>query len=512
MGVRQITPTLICCLFLSYFRHVSSSCSNNEVTCISSDGRYGLCEQGRCVTVNAFTRDNLEFTITVRYPETELNGLGKHLYIRGSGLGLDWKRGQIIAKTSADTWSITIKYKSSDDGFRCQNCTNDKAIQHLLEYRIFVDDTSDMIGSNLAVKIPVSLTSTYFQQKQNVYVFPWFKIKTGTVTNFTVDSPEIGKTRQIGLYLPPSFMENSFKTYPRFFLLDGSPDMLFLFKPFMDNLIIDSGTSKEFIMIGFGDYTSEERFNFLTPTPGSFLNCKHGTFYDRCGNCLPENYTVAEYQRLMIEKCGKVDRYFGYGDNMLNFLLNTVTNKVQEITIGRSLTDQSNTGIIGYSLGGLMSCHAAWTRPNQFGMAACQSPSFWWPLNDTTYNDCNFDFFNVTLKNQTLLKDRNRQKILVDAGSEESHSPYRLTQSTVEAGLVMSKMPFFELDRNIWINIYPDAGHDFKQWSLRFWTALTTLIPPDGSPRIQMECRVNETNKILTTVATRSSQFPPIVG
>ena len=50
---------------------------------------------------------------------------------------------------------------------------------------------------------------------------------------------------------------------------------------------------------------------------------------------------------------------------------------------GRLMTDRDSVGVVGYSLGGLAACHAAWTREDRIGRAACQDPSFWWPTNVT---------------------------------------------------------------------------------------------------------------------------------
>lgn len=116
-----------------------------------------------------------------------------------------------------------------------------------------------------------------------------------------------------------------------------------------------------------------------------------------------------------MEKCGKVTQFPGKGNKLLDFVINAARPRVKELTQNRLLTDQPNTGVIGYSLGGLMSCHAAWTRSNVFGLAACQSPSFWWPRINGT-GECAFDFINVTMKNSKLKTDRYPQRILIDAG------------------------------------------------------------------------------------------------
>jgi len=39
-------------------------------------------------------------------------------------------------------------------------------------------------------------------------------------------------------------------------------------------------------------------------------------------------------------------------------------------------------GIGGSSLGGLLSCYAAYTRPSLFTAAICMSSSFWWNKED----------------------------------------------------------------------------------------------------------------------------------
>lgn len=65
-------------------------------------------------------------------------------------------------------------------------------------------------------------------------------------------------------------------------------------------------------------------------------------------------------------------------------------------------------------------------------------------------------------------------------GSEEN----KLTQSTVEAAIKISTIPGFTMNRNVWINIYPGSSHNYLEWFKRFWTALQTLFPSDGTPQM----------------------------
>jgi predicted alpha/beta superfamily hydrolase len=44
--------------------------------------------------------------------------------------------------------------------------------------------------------------------------------------------------------------------------------------------------------------------------------------------------------------------------------------------------NRDHLGILGSSLGGLISCYGGWTRPQVYGKVGCMSSSFWWDEND----------------------------------------------------------------------------------------------------------------------------------
>ena len=69
------------------------------------------------------------------------------------------------------------------------------------------------------------------------------------------------------------------------------------------------------------------------------------------------------------------------------------------------------------SLGGLFACHAAWQRSEVIGCAACESSSFWWPLNASV--PINEFHFIDTLSDPQFSSTRYPQKILIDVGGEE---------------------------------------------------------------------------------------------
>jgi hypothetical protein len=45
-------------------------------------------------------------------------------------------------------------------------------------------------------------------------------------------------------------------------------------------------------------------------------------------------------------------------------------------------------------------------------------------------------------------------------------------------------LPWFELNQNVWANIYLGSPDTEMQWGIRFWTPLKTSLPFDGAPKI----------------------------
>ena len=70
----------------------------------------------------------------------------------------------------------------------------------------------------------------------------------------------------------------------------------------------------------------------------------------------------------------------GGGDVYLDYLEASIIPYTQEHY--RVQTEQPNMGILGSSLGGLISCYAGWTRASVYSRAGCMSSSFWWNSED----------------------------------------------------------------------------------------------------------------------------------
>lgn len=418
------------------------------------------------------------------------HGYHSNLYIQGNGLDLTWNNVLPLQKRGPDTWTILISYNSSIDGFGCSECSdNSLLLNNKLQFRISAENWKDMEGPNFAINFPISATSQYFEEVPEFVVYPWFFTTEGSSLNFSIDSIHIGQTRQLLLYLPPSFRENIYKSYPGIFMFDLDTGYHVVLKNALQGPIYPHKISEEYIVIGFADYNGS-RDDLLTPTVGSSFICINGTFENNCDGCLPTNVNNTVLLYYLTNICGKVVRKGGKGDDTLDFLLYEVLPEAMTLTDSR--LDNSSLGIMGYSLGGLMSCYAAWTRPYNFKYASCSSPSFWWPA-DENYTACNFDFLNKTLKDPNLWVNRPEQKIYIDAGGAEIDDPFSLTQAAVESAAIISTNEFFTLNENLWIHVSPGKQHSMVEFNSRLWKGFKTLLPAAGDPDRPTEVH-NESN------------------
>lgn len=406
----------------------------------------------------------------------------KTLYIRGNGLGLHWDKGIALRKIMKDTWQTVITYKWSLHGFECQSCNQQGAVylaDNKLQFRIMINDKIDMRGPNYAVLFPLSQTSSYFDTHPEFVVYPWFYTDAGTLGTFHVDSSILGQTKELVLYTPPSFSENQFKTYPTVLVFDLNEDFAKFFKKNFENPILRA-ISEEFVLVGYGDFNflDGEREHVLTPVPGPFIDCANGSY--NCDGCIPDGVNATEFERYLSEKCGKQITFRGDGEKTIDFFTKEAVKESQKITDFR--IDEAKLGVMGYSLGGLLSCHAAWTRPHVFSFAACQSPSLWYPLKNDSLSEPQFHFINHTLKDPVFSVNRKEQKYYIDCGGAEIDAPYNMAQAAVEVGQIISSFNLFKLDQNVWVDIDPGKYHGYTEWGKRIGLALATLLRAPGEP------------------------------
>lgn len=156
-----------------------------------------------------------------------------------------------------------------------------------------------------------------------------------------VRSPQLGNTRDILVYLPPSY-ETSDHGYPVLYLHDGQN-------------LFDAATSFA------GEWQVDETMEALSQEGIEAIIVG----ISNAGRARMDEYSPFSHPRLG----------GGRGDQYLDFVVRTVKPRVDADF--RTCPDRAHTGVMGSSMGGLISLYAFFSYPQVFSMAGVMSPSFW---------------------------------------------------------------------------------------------------------------------------------------
>lgn len=166
----------------------------------------------------------------------------------------------------------------------------------------------------------------------------------GTVKRLaSLRSPELDNERDIYVYLPPSYAHAPDRRYPVLYMHDGQnlfDDATAFAGEWRvdDTLEAAAGKGVETIVVGVSNL-GDARFDEYSP----FRDGRH-----RAG---------------------------GRGDAYVAFLVDTLKPRVDADF--RTRPEPEATGIMGSSLGGLISVHAFFERPGTFGFMGAMSPALW---------------------------------------------------------------------------------------------------------------------------------------
>jgi predicted alpha/beta superfamily hydrolase len=142
----------------------------------------------------------------------------------------------------------------------------------------------------------------------------------------------------------------------------------------------------------------------------------------------------------------------GRGDRYLRFLVDTVKPKIDADF--RTLPDRAHTGVMGSSMGGLISLYSFFHAPQTFGFAGVMSPSLWIG-HGAIYPD---------VESMPFVPGR----IYLDNGSREP-SARRMN------ALLLKKGYCKEADLRFYTE--PDGEHSERDWARRLPDALRYLLP-----------------------------------
>jgi predicted alpha/beta superfamily hydrolase len=262
-------------------------------------------------------------TVRVHYPA------GSHtLALRGDGAGLDWSTGVALAGGADDTYTFSIAGLAAP--FECKPLLDDATWSRGPNYKIAPGATVDLD--------------------------PHFTTVAGSVSKLMASfhSTVLGNDRAIWVYLPPSYAENTRARFPVLYMHDGQnlfdPALAFGGNEWKVDETLDAaaedGSIEELIVIGV-ENTSGRIYEY-TPT----------TDPSTAGG--------------------------GGGDKYLALLVDELKPQVDAML--RTIPDRAHTGLLGSSLGGLISAYAGVKRPDVYGIVGAMSPSTWWN-NDVIIGD-----------------------------------------------------------------------------------------------------------------------------
>lgn len=157
-----------------------------------------------------------------------------------------------------------------------------------------------------------------------------------------VNSPQLNNKRDIFVYLPPSY-EQQTQRYPVLYMHDGQN-------------LFDNATSFA------GEWGVDETMESLSRDLG----------LEAIVVGIPNIGTqrLAEYSPFVDTHLGG-----GQGQAYVNFVADTLKPLIDQNF--RTLPDKIHTGIMGSSMGGMISLYAFFQRPQTYGFAGVMSPSLW---------------------------------------------------------------------------------------------------------------------------------------
>lgn len=205
--------------------------------------------------------------------------------------------------------------------------------------------------------------------------------------------PQLDRTRRIWLYLPPDY-ETTDKTYPVLYMHDGQN-------------LFDASTSFA------GEWEVDESLNEL------FENGDGGIIVVGIDN--GGIHRLDEYSPWINAQYGG-----GEGDEYVDFIVQTLKPHIDANF--RTKPDRDNTGIMGSSMGGLISMYAAVEHQDVFSKAGIFSPSFWFSSqvyshveNTGKEHDMKFYIMGGALESPTLIQQMEAMETtLLESGFEEA--------------------------------------------------------------------------------------------
>lgn len=350
------------------------------------------------------------------------------LWIRGSGPGLSWEESMEMTLVRDGYWVHSVRYEYDSNALLCMKETRCTLNQRAVEFRVHRDQhgLDDMLGPNIYVPLPVSNSISGHSKFKPPYVFthPWFDgmrvlAKEYTFRNLQTFEPYFSSYINFTAYYPPSYQHNTLKRYPVVIVLGSSSNNFLV--PLLESMYVHEASVEEaFVFAIHNPYNAPfcefNPFVVLDIKPDLYGgNTRYGCFdahncricsadvNSECITCASRNKTkVANCVTCMncfddervefcdskefeqqAERCGfRPLHCHARGDAVLDNIEHLLLPEMSVRTMGRIMADypRERISIVGIDGGGLLACHAAFSRPFVYKNAGCMSAPFHWPI------------------------------------------------------------------------------------------------------------------------------------
>lgn len=254
--------------------------------------------------------------------------------------------------------------------------------------------------------------------------------KNVEVLKDVVTIPGLQRTRSIRLYLPPNY-ESTNEVYPVLYMQDGQN-------------LFDNNTSYA------GEWRIDETLNSLYD--------KYGFSLIVVGIDNGQETRINEYSPWENPKYGKPE-----GSLYVDFIVTVLKPYIDKNY--RTRSEVANTGIMGSSMGGLISHYAILAYPEVFSKAGIYSPSYW-------FTD---EVFKFTEQHSARLTPAHRIHLL--GGSQEGSREMGAKMQRVHH-IIDNKQP---PGANIRLDVIAGGKHSESFWAEHFADTVIYLFQPDSN-------------------------------
>ncbi len=260
--------------------------------------------------------------------------------------------------------------------------------------------------------------------------------KNVSVISETFKMPQLDRERRVWVYVPPGY-KNSKENYPVLYMHDGQN-------------LFDASTSYS------GEWEIDETLNRLF----SLHNFKLIVVgIDNGGDKRLDEYSPWKHPK----------HGGGEGAAYMEFIVNTLKPHIDKNY--KTLPDRNNTGIMGSSMGGLISHYAALKYPEVFGKAGVYSPAFWFAPEVTQFS-------------KTFGNLKHTQLYYLAGGKEGGNSSFEgisQTANDMNSMVALLKKQGFSAN-NITSKVEPEGAHNEALWRTNFEETISWLFPEAYQP------------------------------